>query len=642
NLHPLLKPGPLVGLAERTPHERVGPVRDLILSFLTKHKVSVAKSLLADLLENTLGLSQYLTKLDSIVNLIKAYALAAGMPTKEQDELNELWSSATVKKDLQSYLTNTLDINKPFIHPVNLQTYNNIKTILMSMANNEDANINKLESSIMLTTYKAGLIKTALIQQQEYSKAKLLDIHQESDNKERMESSRNYRKKITMLAAEIKYLSDKIAAKKQELEGWQGLANMECPEKIRAGFKVKIIGGEITGMQLDLKKTQKELNSLKQQQLIHQKAHFSFIYQERLTNRNRNNVNTGCKLSLLSAGEIKEEIEALSKEQQDKIKTRKNIMLVKTANKGNILFYSDKVGNIKYLSGNKLAMLNQFTANTPILHKKYLVADYREERLLLEEDKANGDGDCAFHVLGANRDTVSRELLKLMDDSAARKDLSLEIRNALMTKEIRIKGWDELSRIYDGVLSQIRTASEDISRRNTNIDLSFIDLSADERFDKRIKMLRDHNKTTDMNILMELRLKLFTAEDKIRIFCSTKNVCEAYIQGLKDSNIWLGYPSILLYAKATKKNVCIWAKKQNSNELRLIDYNYQEGNNNIVHMLHTNGYTHFNILSQPAPTQTNGTFPALNSSAISVTNSAFYKATAGIIIPELKWGMPNA
>jgi Putative nucleotidyltransferase substrate binding domain/Putative nucleotidyltransferase DUF294 len=102
--------------------------------------------------------------------------------------------------------------------------------------------------------------------------------------------------------------------------------------------------------------------------------------------------------------------------------------------------------------------------------------------------------------------------------------------------------------------------------------------------------------------LIEQRLKISQAEGELLKYHTRPEIFEYYVKSFcntfSDRPLRLGYKSALLYAKQMNIALYIWRKSEIiPNQLELITH--QEGmggTSNEIHMLHTHGFTHFNLL----------------------------------------------
>jgi hypothetical protein len=116
--------------------------------------------------------------------------------------------------------------------------------------------------------------------------------------------------------------------------------------------------------------------------------------------------------------------------------------------------------------------------------------------------------------------------------------------------------------------------------------------------------IADRDPKTLEKAFIEQRLKVSQAENEVLRYHTRPEVFEYYVNAYCDTSggrrLWLGYKSALLYAKQMNMALHIWRKSVRiPNQLELITS--QDGNGTgtpEIHMLHTKGFTHFNLLSR--------------------------------------------
>lgn len=168
-------------------------------------------------------------------------------------------------------------------------------------------------------------------------------------------------------------------------------------------------------------------------------------------------------------------------------------------------------------------------------------------KIKLNEFKSNGDGNCGFYALGINREETVRLLIALTDDENSRQLLADEISNELISGslgEATTEKAEELKAIY------LASNSED-------------------------------------------------ALGKLKSYCATKEMYLHYVENSLGKNGWLGYESALLIAQVKQYDLYVWNKSlTNSQTLELIKFYQSECPINTFHLLHTDCFTHFNLLAE--------------------------------------------
>ncbi|MFN7097763.1 MAG: hypothetical protein ACK4PR_09435, partial [Gammaproteobacteria bacterium] len=101
---------------------------------------------------------------------------------------------------------------------------------------------------------------------------------------------------------------------------------------------------------------------------------------------------------------------------------------------------------------------------------------------------------------------------------------------------------------------------------------------------------------TELQQLANEYNKIIDFEDKKK-YCERQDVFEAYANALGE-NIWIGYKSMILYAMAENVSIYIWSKNEGNDHLQIRDSYIASQPSDIIHIFHTQGFTHFNILSE--------------------------------------------
>lgn len=225
---------------------------------------------------------------------------------------------------------------------------------------------------------------------------------------------------------------------------------------------------------------------------------------------------------------------------------------------------------------------------------KAYIADLNGEKVQFNVEKVLGDGNCAFTVLGTTRRDVVEKLLRFSADAAIRERFIPEIVEALVTRQFILsdpKSKEEIDQLllaYEKAQEQLDDSQREIVERCPELE----GLNLDERIDSLSKSEEDKYR----DVLVDARLSVFQAEKGIKVQCKSENVYRDYVGNGLGKDLWLGYEGILLYGQSTGISVYIWGEK-NQNRLELKRSHVEERPSNTVHMLHTQGFTHFNLLS---------------------------------------------
>ncbi len=274
------------------------------------------------------------------------------------------------------------------------------------------------------------------------------------------------------------------------------------------------------------------------------------------------------------------------------------------SNKNKVSVYGEPSKD-KIISYGKL-----FDNRLPIILLKAILPDSQNE-IEFEEHIVKADGDCGFTAMGTDRKALSQKLLSLKNVQKNRQFLAEEIINAFFTYSVtngedglippkdKIKLWEkiqtehvETQKSFDVLFSKIQN------------ELSEKKVITQDDITSSIDWLTNNGQSEKANILQESYLKVVESQNKLELFCEDTVVFDYYTKALSNTGLWLGYKSALLYAKNTNIDLYIWRKDtKNKNCLVLIDCHESNANNpHKIHMLHTGGFTHFNLLSEK-PTQ---------------------------------------
>lgn len=216
----------------------------------------------------------------------------------------------------------------------------------------------------------------------------------------------------------------------------------------------------------------------------------------------------------------------------------------------------------------------------------------QKESIYLREEKVSGDGNCGFTTLGVTREQVAEALGRLANDPKAREALSEEIREALMTDQIYTEeGIRLLQVLYH------RQGEENKKLRVIRAKMKGLPHFTEATLEQTIDWLNDNGAPEEAESLRQTSLCTSQAEDALLLYCKGPGGFQAYVNELEhNQNLWLGYKSALLYAKTNDITLYIWMKSEaDTNMLILQDYVIGE-DGQIIHMLSTGRYTHFNLL----------------------------------------------
>ncbi len=211
------------------------------------------------------------------------------------------------------------------------------------------------------------------------------------------------------------------------------------------------------------------------------------------------------------------------------------------------------------------------------------------------EEEVAPNGDCGFITLGASRQQVVNCLIELSSDLTVRRALNEEIQQAFATHELKTPEYQILA----NARNTQQEAYDDLFR---NIRVQFPawkpepEQTQAEQESNLIHFLRTHSQSNLAEEIVNQRLRIIQSEQTINQYCQTEEVYTLYVNAL-GGRLWLGYQSALLYAKNNGISLYIWRKGyDNSDPLVLIDHHHAVGSGQVIHMLHTAGFTHFNLL----------------------------------------------
>ena len=236
--------------------------------------------------------------------------------------------------------------------------------------------------------------------------------------------------------------------------------------------------------------------------------------------------------------------------------------------------------------------------SAPILNednlKLYGFLPNQKDPTVFYEAFVKGAGDCGFIALGTDRVSLVECIKKYSNNYSKRNRLSEEILEAFVNGELLppkedTVEWNLLSEnlnkaqtLVDELTSAIRDIHQNVPNGLTT--------------DKLITWLKSNIEIIDIEQLQKAHQQVCQFTEKRLLYCCKKKIFEYYVKALRGI-LWLGYKSALLYAEEKEITLYVWKKKQNiSTQLELMEsYESLEGNQ-IIHMLYTNNFTHFNLL----------------------------------------------
>ncbi len=169
-----------------------------------------------------------------------------------------------------------------------------------------------------------------------------------------------------------------------------------------------------------------------------------------------------------------------------------------------------------------------------------------EESVYFTEEKVDDKGDCGFIALGVSREAVVEGLINLAS-----------------IDEVRDQLWQEIYEAFE-----------------TNR------LPRTPEFEALFNAFQEPNLPHD---IYDARLRA------IEKYCKSEDVFKIYVAAYRDK-LWLGYKSALLFAQEKKITVYVWRKENNTDTLKVLDSHVEKGSPHVIHMLLTQGYSHYNLL----------------------------------------------
>lgn len=244
-----------------------------------------------------------------------------------------------------------------------------------------------------------------------------------------------------------------------------------------------------------------------------------------------------------------------------------------------------------------------YSKEKPLLYAK-LPQDQKQnqkaEEIIFEEFESKGDGNCGFYVLGLSRSETEKILLSKSEEKEVRQHLSAEIINELKSGSLGLAETKKSKALYAEYKAIQADQVQFEEKANKIINEKYPDT---ERMGltKLITFLSktDYDDSEDLfTEATELPKRSRKNDGEIKDYCASKEMYVSYVINSLGKNGWLGYKSAWLMAKYKQFNLHIWRKSSSSStKLELIDQHRQTDSEVIYHILHTDGFTHFNLLA---------------------------------------------
>ena len=237
-------------------------------------------------------------------------------------------------------------------------------------------------------------------------------------------------------------------------------------------------------------------------------------------------------------------------------------------------------------------------------------ATYNGEEIIFSEQDVAHDGSCGFSVLDTNREKVVNVLLKLSSVFEVRQSIAPVIEQTLMTEEegseiLITPEWQDFKSQHARAQELL---GEDVRRIN---DLLFSEHD-DQRLnpDKLIEWLsgvkNDDQFESQQRLKFNEYLESLTAsqsnfglsESAIKNYCEREDVYTSYVRNGLSGKLWFDYYSMMIYARQKNIKVVIWQIDPTDDARLKVRYEDNEifQANRVIHIIHTENYTHFKIL----------------------------------------------
>jgi len=234
---------------------------------------------------------------------------------------------------------------------------------------------------------------------------------------------------------------------------------------------------------------------------------------------------------------------------------------------------------------------------------KKLHAQLGDKILAFDEHRILGDGNCGFTSLGTTREEVSGLLLSMVGDEKARIELADEIQGLLRENresKLHTKETHQLFTQWDIAQTEL---DEQVRQLNNQLGAEAKTTAAFQRqnLEGLIEKLKNSSHPphqTALTALRAARLQIFQIGEKIKICCQSREVFERYIQEGLACTEWLGYRSAKLFAKLKNYNLYVFHPSTGRQGwLELAEQQVCAVPKNTFYLLHTDGFTHYNLLS---------------------------------------------
>src|SRR3990167_2657502 len=292
-----------------------------------------------------------------------------------------------------------------------------------------------------------------------------------------------------------------------------------------------------------------------------------------------------------------------------------------------------------------------------------------EKPIYFNENQIVADGDCGFHALGIERETLYNTLLPYTSESSSCDYIKEEIANAFFSNEL-ITPNEEIKTLIDQYQEEQKELDAIINNAksilNTSLSPQEQQYTSEELAEYLINKASELSQKMPQNIdvlfptidqwgaaqeiyidyfnlgtaIKDKRNQVEMLRQSILLDCAQSNIFQYYLEQLRtNSNLWLGYKIAMLFAQKKMISLYIWNRVTNDeSKIQSVDYFDAGENKQVIHLLHTNHFTHFNSLSEVNHSQYLDTTNHLNDTNIyghNLLHRAVRCIAADILVPYL-------
>lgn len=215
---------------------------------------------------------------------------------------------------------------------------------------------------------------------------------------------------------------------------------------------------------------------------------------------------------------------------------------------------------------------------------------HKKEIGYFNEEKVSGKGgNCGFYTLGAERNEVAETLSQLKNNKNAREKLCYEIRAAFQAGELLPPNPNK----WRQILLNYTNKTDELNRKAVKIAKKINPQLGNMEPQEYLQYIKENGTKEQNEKIAVYNLAAYQAEEVVKNYCQRPGVFEYYVNAYRGT-LWLGYESALLYGK--QKNISVFVWQKDNETLKPIGYHIGQEGGQVVHMLLTNGFTHFNLL----------------------------------------------